>query len=220
MNRRAGSLIALSFWVALGASAGGSTLEAQQTDVASGYQRPSVENALQLWEEGHRKGRRVVRSIILSAGQHSAATVDSVLSGITLLALTAEDRLLRYAASSTLLTAGSSLTASQPLAGVVSRAREIYKRSDDNVVRLIIVQYMSEQAERREAIASLKEVVEEGDPLSDGFDQSTTHFAIGALHVIGEEGREALRELYESGAITKPAVGYLRYLKVTPRQRP
>ena len=217
MKTKPAFLIGFSFCVALGGSAHQAPLEAQEAHAATGYQRPPVEEAFRIWKAGDRLGQRVLWSII-TGGQHSAATVDSALSGLERLALTAKDPLLRHHATTTLFAAGSSTVTSHPLPGLVDRARSLYDATSDRVVRILVVRSMSRQAERAEAIAFLKEVIAEGDPLSDGFDQSTTHFAIDTLDVIGEEGREALRELYERGAITRPAVGYLRYLKVIPRQ--
>lgn len=178
----------------------------------------SVKDALAAWRAGDDTGEKAILKILLNPPGYTAATVDSALDGTARLALAAPGGIVRHRAASFLASAGSTLYTESPRPGVVGRARAIYESSGDRVVRGIIVRRMAEQAERPEAIAFLEGVVLEGDKLTDGFDQSAVHIAIAALHRMGADGDEALRQAHATGRMGSAGAEYLEYLGVIPKR--
>lgn len=176
-----------------------------------------MQDALAQWARGDERARGVVRQILLGHQAHSAARVGSASAGVERLVLHSGQKRTRAAAVNALLSSGSSIVASFPLAGSVGRARSLYSASADRVVRIIIVQRMQEQAERAEAIEFLASVVVEGDALAAGFEGSTVSFAIDALNRMGPEGPAALRQLHDDGKIHGAgALSYLKHLGIVP----
>lgn len=219
MAIRSGFRRGLSFLLAICAWSIHAPIGAQQSEPVGQHERPSIREALEVWQAGDPGGRRLIGKVLRNAGRYPAATVDSAVAGVEHLALTAEDPLLRHAAASTMLSAGSGIFATPPVSGLVARAASVYAASADPVVRGIIITRMYEQAERGQAMEFLKTVVTEGDPLTGGFPQSAVHAAMDALNHIGESGRAALRELHERGGIRGAgALGYLEYLGIIPEQ--
>ncbi len=138
------------------------------------------------------------------------ATVDSVLTGLAHLALNAGDQKVRTAAASLLAFLGDTRRSKQ-MPGSFTRSLRVYRQARDPMVRMIMLPVFSFYGESNQVIALLKSIAVQTASEEDFPDAPA--YAVTALSYMGEEGRMALKQLFESKRVRNPKAGaYLHYL--------
>ena len=174
-------------------------------------QRPIAQRLAQFAAESSRPGARPsaasgLTEIMYHADRHTPTQVDSVITGIANLAISARDARTRLQAASLLASAGA--RGIPVIRGVFSRIEEVYRLSDDPAVRERIVRGMSDTQERNRAVAFLSSIAAESEDHSDF--PGAPWVAVSILHVMGTAGRQALESLRASNALHDArAIGYV-----------
>jgi hypothetical protein len=138
--------------------------------------------------------------------EHPRARLDSIVNGFEQIVLHSNSANARLSAAVMLaFAAGSS---DRPLGGLLDRVIALYRRTGEPLAQSAIVSSMYGQRDRPRAIAFLKSVAIEAPDRQDFTQASLT--AVSTLARMGEDGRAALVELRQSGAVRDPAAkGYI-----------
>lgn len=152
-------------------------------------------------------GGTLLSQLLRNANKYPRSTLDSVATGLEAIALKSRNEKARAWAAGELARGG---TSDQPQPGLLDRTLRVYRGSGDGLVRHTIVAYMANQHERAKAIAFLKSVASES-PRQQDFIQASLS-AVSALGNMGSEGRAALIELRDVGALRDPsALGFVNW---------
>ena len=177
--------------------------------------RPGAAEALVRFEEERRMGRpgsrsgiNMVLQILSRDAGAAASAADSVADGLARLALGPGPYTVRHAAATWLTTAGDA-TLRAPVPGTMQRMEAVYRKTDDPVVRSILLGRMDRMAERAAALRFLREVAVQPTEGAD-FEGAPWH-AVSTLARMGAPGLEVLRDLSSRGLLRDAtARGYVR----------
>jgi HEAT repeat protein len=139
--------------------------------------------------------------IFVHRADYSPATVHSLIDGLERLALESDNRNVRHSSARYLSVAGY-ISNERPEPGLLARLKQVYARTTDPEVRVVVVTSMGQLAERREAVAFLEKVAKQ-DPASEDFPNAAL-WALRTLPGMGDEGRAALKSLHDSKAVRHP----------------
>lgn len=152
-----------------------------------------------------------VAKVMLDPAGHSPAVVHEVLAGLEGLALASPVLRVRLAAAAWLMVPGE--TDATWSSEIVSRAERLYRSSMDAGIRQAVVSKIARQKQAAPAVRFLVRVAtEEGDPSLEDPEWPTSYVALGALAMMGEDGRAALRALAPEGVPDARARGYFEHL--------
>lgn len=183
-------------------------------------------NILSCFEETHHLPRQsdptcspgapTVESIVLTPNRFFLGTVDAIINGLELLALTSDNGFVQRSAAGALSVAGIRGTSGsgRPLPGIVDRLESVYWASDDSVIRGAIVRGIARQADRPRTIEFLKNVILEARPKEGGEHRPPPAYrALVELELLGEEGRRVLWDLHAGGQVRNDlARAHVEYL--------
>jgi hypothetical protein len=140
----------------------------------------------------------MVYQILSREAGATASAADSVADGLEGLALGSGSPAVRHAAATWLSLAGEE-TVRAPAPGTVQRMEAVYRKTDDAVVRSILVGRMDRMAERQAALNFLRRVAVQATDEAD-FEGAPWH-AVSALARMGSPGLAVLRELSSRGLL-------------------
>jgi len=145
------------------------------------------------------------------------ARADSMADGLEALALSGPTRHVRSMAAGLLGLSHSSLDPAV-WAATVARLGRIYRRTDDAVVRGMVIRQLGSQRGEPEAVRLLIEILE-SEPLSSGCDVEPEQAAY-ALSWLGPEGQAAMVESLRAGRIRYGRAGLLVQSMIQREFRP
>lgn len=175
--------------------------------------RTGARDVLTRFEKNARTGRSGVPDVVRHPESYPRTTVDSVIAGLEMLAVSAEPELVRSEAAVALASAGSD---DHPIPGVFEKKVQLYQRSNSNLVRGMIIAYIDSGQERTRAIDFLKATAT--SPAPPRFD-AAPFLAAQHLSFMGAEGRAILTELYASGRLKDPhTFGFVKWFLSVPPQ--
>lgn len=183
----------------------------------STYELPSARQALADFEQKASKGRQhyvrggsAVDEYLVHFERFPKAAVDSVLTGLERIALTADNANARIAAATSLSALGDPRF-KKAIPGSLIRSLRVYRQSRDPLVRSLILPRLAFYEDRPQVIAFLKNVAMQS-PSEEDFPDAPAH-AVGALTDMTEDGQAALKWLYESKRVRNvQAAASLHYL--------
>jgi hypothetical protein len=198
----------LILFLALGDSTAATTQQNQQS--IEQWERPSITELLERFTAEVLRAtpsRGVILSIdhiIYYAYEFPAPVVDSLLVGLENLILTSPNEYVRSSALTKLSLFG--MVATNAGLQIPTRLKHVYGRTDDPVVRDLVIAHMVRQVDRAAAAQVLREIVQRDTMAVPGFHHgsSPSIHAIHILQLLGEPGHRALRELHESGQVRDP----------------
>ncbi len=153
-----------------------------------------------------RSGSSAFHDLIVSLGHpgdYADADIESLQAGLEHLALTGQPQRLRAESVQLLALPGSNRVA-HPVSQTYSRLIRIYQRSQDPLVRMMVINAMGDLSAQSRAAAFLEGVAAR-DPLRYVTEPDA---AIESLLRIGEEGAAVLKRLHETGAVQHPEARY------------
>ena len=158
----------------------------------------AVEQVLEPIEQGRSSSGASV--VLLQRGKYPARQIESLVVALDRLVTTAPTAIARVSAAQALASAAAGVG---PVPGVFDRLIFAYRRTDESLVRRIVVTQMQNQHDRVRAIAFLKEIASKPTARQD-FD-GAARTAVETLSFMGDDGRTALYELHSRGAIADAA---------------
>jgi hypothetical protein len=132
---------------------------------------------------------------------YPAADLEQFTRGLEQLALKGNSSRVRASAVMNLALLGSRRKA-HPVSGTMSRLQGIYNKSNDPIVRSMVVVGMADISERPKALGFLERIATQPAEASD-FPGAASR-ALGSLVAMDDEGRAVLKRLYESRAVRDP----------------
>jgi hypothetical protein len=144
---------------------------------------------------------RDIAQVITHPETYNPKDLTRFVDGLERLALKGVSEPVRTTAVMNLALLGSGRK-QHPVGGMVDRLQRIYYRTNEPVVRSMVVTALSEVAERPNALALLRKVAVQQPGQAD-FPGAASR-ALGTLVAMGDEGRAILRQLYETEAVKDP----------------
>lgn len=143
--------------------------------------------------------------VLTHHADYAAREVAALLRGLERLALSGETSRLRASAALRLALPGSHRS-TRPMTGMVVRLERLYERSQDPMVRSVIVSAMADAAERRDALAFLERLAIQA-PAETDFPGAAMQ-ALATLAAMDADGRAVLKRLHETRAVQDPEARY------------
>lgn len=141
-------------------------------------------------------GRVTIIELFVHPESFPPGVRDDVFDGLEKLALEGVGSDGYQQALATLLLGAGSKRSTQPMPGVVDRAKRLYDRAEARVVRLAIIGGLGSVADREGASAFLSELA-----TRRGLE---AQHAVGSLQRLGPEGEASLRRLHSEGSVISP----------------
>lgn len=159
-------------------------------------------------------GRHDILWITLHSDQVPQETVTALLEGLQRIALTHPVDHVRHAAMGAIWTYGRH----NPNANIFDRLMEIYRNTDDEVMRYMIVGRLAAIHHQDEAVIPVLVEIAKQRPGNEDF-RHAAEAAVRSLALAGPEGAAALRSLHMSGEVTdRDALGLLKHVARTGYQ--
>jgi hypothetical protein len=193
------------------ASASAQVSSPQRTRIGVGEVLVLFEREQRVGNFGSGPGVRALHIILNGDGRWSDAAIDSVVDRLEHLALASDHHLVRRGAAMNVGYEGLSIS-QRPRMGAVARVVSVYRRSEDPVVRGILLGRMIDMADRRSAIAFLRQVASQKRTFHE--EEEAPLEAVSLLAKMGPEGRAVLRDLLARNLVPDPSArGYIRHME-------